>query len=363
MTDLLSVLETNDLRAIGCMLTANGRHKQALPYFEEVSRIDPNDAQAASNIGACLVEMKRYGEAKDRLTQAIRMEPGHFMPWINLGELAHRERRFTEARTCFEMAHNLNTQIPTVTWVKLAHNSQHLGEVRRAIDEYGEAFKADPTNYPAQSSQGMMQLLVGRWADGLRNYEARLHQPRVIQWPSEQIRKWNGCGAQFTGGKILVVAEQGIGDTFQFARYGMTLDRLYPESTFALFCNDSLAEIMGGWPGWDAVYSPKDQELPDFDMQIPLMSIPWLLWQNGLYDFNVPCLVPRLPDGGSYTEPARGMSKIGVCWRGNPDHPHDRFRSMSLLELLPIIEQNPRYRFTSLQKDATDPGIEKPANR
>jgi Glycosyltransferase family 9 (heptosyltransferase) len=46
---------------------------------------------------------------------------------------------------------------------------------------------------------------------------------------------------------------------------------------------------------------------------------------------------------------SKGM--IGVCWRGNPAHNNDRFRSMNILELGPILDMP---NVISLQCDLTD---------
>ena len=140
--------------------------------------------------------------------------------------------------------------------------------------------------------------------------------------------------------RLLVVAEQGIGDTFQFARYGALLKRvLGPESTVCLFCSDALADILRLWPGWDAIYSAADKVLPDFDVQIAMMSIPLALMTGTTEDFITGPVRPTL-DPGKWPDV---RLRVGMCWRGNPAHPNDRNRSVPEALIWPASQRWCKY--------------------
>src|SRR5438876_862530 len=70
---------------------------------------------------------------------------------------------------------------------------------------------------------------------------------------------------------IFVFAEQGFGDNFQFIRYTSHLkDR---GANVFVECQKPLMRIIGSCPFIDQLIAAGD-ELPRFDYQVPLMSLP-----------------------------------------------------------------------------------------
>ena len=113
---------------------------------------------------------------------------------------------------------------------------------------------------------------------------------------------------------------------------------------------------MTGIPGVDVVI-PQGEPLPAFDYWIQLMSIPAMF---GTTVDSIPRAIPYL---AADPECARGNGearlrahdglKVGLVWAGNPDQPNDRRRSMSLSQLLPLLEVE-GVQFFALQKGARE---------
>src|SRR5262249_50659935 len=150
-------------------------------------------------------------------------------------------------------------------------------------------------------------------------------------------------------GTILLWAEQGLGDTIQFARYAALVKQRV--GTVLLDCPAPLRGLLASCPGVDAVVG-SDGPLPAFDVQAPLLSLPRLL---GTTLPSVPNAVPYLFADAALQErwrerlgPGKGL-KVGLVWRGNPQYAGDRHRSVRL-ERFRALAGVPGVRLFSLQK-------------
>src|SRR5262249_33075308 len=146
--------------------------------------------------------------------------------------------------------------------------------------------------------------------------------------------RWDG--APLEGRTILLHAEQGLGDTVQFARYATPVKAR--GGTVVLQCQGALAPLLSGCPGVDRLV-PRGEPLPPFDVHAPLLSLPALL---GTTLETVPADVPYLLARGELVErwrerlgPAEGL-RVGIAWQGNPDYPNDRYRSVPLSAFAPL---------------------------
>src|SRR5262249_27094539 len=95
------------------------------------------------------------------------------------------------------------------------------------------------------------------------------------------------------------------------------------------------------------------EKLPDFDLQLPLMSVPFVL---GLSPEHIPAEVPYLSadpvrvDQWSSRLPASGF-RVGIVWQGNPTTSIDKGRSIPLKAFAPL-SRVPGVKLISLQKEA-----------
>lgn len=156
------------------------------------------------------------------------------------------------------------------------------------------------------------------------------------------IRRWRG--EDVAGKTVLLVAEQGLGDTIQFARYAWAIAER--GGSVVLHGQDELAVLFRRAPAavrWAGSFDPAA-----VDYWAPLLSAPLLL--------GLPA--PMAPPPGSIAPPPHRSApallagpgvKVGLVWAGNPDHPNDALRSAPLAAFAPLMEA-PGVLFFSLQK-------------
>jgi hypothetical protein len=205
-----------------------------------------------------------------------------------------------------------------------------------------QAFAAvlrDRPDDPAQlHARGVARLRAGRWADGWRDFEARLETHRLL--PFEALRD-AGTGSALPRWRIgeprpeslLVFAEQGAGDTIQCARFALRLAAQGVEIQVA--ASPRLAALVAAL-GLDVV-----QPSPDAAFTTPaqrwcaMMSLPGLMGATSEDDLRAP---PYFRLERSEGRPLRSRPQVGVVWQGNPRHPGDAARSIPLEALLPLLE-------------------------
>jgi hypothetical protein len=159
---------------------------------------------------------------------------------------------------------------------------------------------------------------------------------------------WNGYPP--AGLRVLVVAEQGLGDSIHFIRYAPLLQRL--GATVIFECPAKLIPLLARTPGIDHVYA-QGQEPPEHDVHVPLLTLPGLL---GTALESIPLEIPYVHPDPKLVEHwgcelgATPGFKVGINWQGNPTFAGDYHRSMPLRHFAPLA-QVPGVRLFSLQKN------------
>jgi hypothetical protein len=147
----------------------------------------------------------------------------------------------------------------------------------------------------------------------------------------------------------LLHAEQGLGDIIQFIRYAPLVKQ--SGGTTLLECPPSLVPLLTTCSGIDCLI-PRGSQLPAFDVQAPLMSLPGIL---GTSLATVPAAVPYLAASPELIERWRGTIepiadyRIGIAWQGDPNFLWDRYRSIPLRQFAALANV-PGVRLVSLQK-------------
>jgi hypothetical protein len=266
------------------------------------------------------------------------------------GILLHTEARFAEAVEVFKRAEALGNKAAASN---RGNSLLDLGRMEEALRAQEGAAELDPLNPGAQYNLALTQLRLGKWEQGWAGYEARwrfreVHRvPRTFKQP-----RWQGEALK--GQRVLLHAEQGLGDTIQFCRYatlvaarGGTAILQVREPVKRLV--GSLAAVRAGQVE-TALLGTKS---PDFDLECPLMSLPAVFGTT----------VETVPWPGAYlgAEPELAVKKrmqfpcvrpglrVGLAWAGNPRYKADKQRSMQLETLLPVL-RTPGFTWISLQK-------------
>lgn len=382
---------------LGCFLAENGRQQEAAEEFAAALSIRPHDPAALNNLGNALLALGRLVEAETAFVRALKLDRRNGAIAANLAETLNRMavvRRETGEEAAAEgllrRAVELRLDFPE-GWNNLGAVLQDLGRhdeaeaaVRHAlalrpgyasalgnlgnvlidtgrlgdaVDAYEAAVAAAPDSPSAHWNLGLARLALGDYRRGFEEFEWRLKLPQARGLYADRgAALWRG--ESVAGRRLLLYAEQGMGDTLQFVRYAPQLAAQGAEVWIE--CQAPLARLLATLPGIAGVLPPV-AERPAVDFVCPLMSLPHR-FATALE--SIPADVPYLRADPGLTaawearfsgRPAR--PRVGLVWAGEPRreqpdaHRIDRRRSLRLDDFAGLLDIE-GIDFVSLQKGA-----------
>ncbi len=409
--------------ACGFVLARMGKLSEAETRYRRALAQRPDFAAAWVNLGCLLREQGREVYAEAALRRAIQLRPDLISGWVNLALLERERRRPAEAEAHLRRAFTLNPeQVETLVawcqfraaerdlpgawqWLRwaLAREPNHaeavnmhgillhlegrfeeaipifeqaealghcaaasnrgnslidLGRLDEGLRAQEVAIERDPLSPGARYNLALTQLRLGDWLHGWPGYEARWRFREVHRSPRLFVQpRWQG--EPLNGRRILLHAEQGLGDTIQFSRYvamvaarGGRIFLQVQQPTLRLM--QSLAAVRQGV----VEIMPLGAPLLEFDCECPLMSLPAIFgatietvsW-TGPYLEAAPALVAEKWRSHPTPRSPQKSLRVGVAWAGNPNYKADRQRSVKLATLLPLLRTT-GVTWISLQKGA-----------
>jgi tetratricopeptide (TPR) repeat protein len=375
-------LHVGALNGLGVLACQAGRYDAAAELIGRVVRLRPDLAEAHSNLATALNGLGRFSEALDACRNAIRLKPDYIDAHYNLGTILTNLQRFDEALPAYQAAIALKldhagahanlgatlqklerpqeavTALNTAIRLQPAFAGAHynLGIALTDLGCFDEALAALNTAIRLQSDfagahyqESVVHLLRGDLARGWPKFEWRSEGPDPLQPPLRFGKpKWQG--EDISGRSILLHAEQGLGDTIQFARYAAMLAARGAQVIFGV--DRRMLRLLSGIPGVAHLVAFGDIP-PAFDCHCPLLSLPGVF---GTTLQTIPAHTPYLRAEAGLVDKWRSRIgpdgfKIGIAWQGRPNVPIDRGRSMPLAHFLHLAKI-PGVRLISLQKAA-----------
>jgi Tfp pilus assembly protein PilF len=346
-----SELHSKDYAARGLALHTMRRFDEALAAYDSGLRIAPDDAELRNGRGVALLELRRPGEACEEFARALDANPGCLDALGNLGNALIKLNRPEEALAAYDRALKIvpnSARLLTNRAVVL----RRLDRPQEALMSAARALAEQPGFAQARFVASVARLTLGDFAAGWRGYEARwgvgalARQRRHFAAPL-----WLGDAA-LAGKTILLHAEQGFGDTIQFARYAPLVAAR--GARVVLEVQRALTPLCAGLPGIAEVVAYGDA-LPAFDCHCPLLSLPLAFaTEAATVPADVPYLAPRADAVAAWrARLPQGRPLIGLCWSGERFHDNDLNRSMAFETLAALLDL-PDVQFVSLQHDVRE---------
>ena len=255
--------------------------------------------------------------------------------WVNRGaSLIENDPRVAQRLIQHGIKH-----IPeeALCWFNLGLALHHQGDIPAAIRAYKHSLALpNPPWMEASNNLGQELLLSGAFQEGWELYERRLKQARFDNRYFEERAgaAWSGFDDPRLCNELVLVAEQGFGDTLQFMRLGLQLQQ--QGMRIRLFCQPQLTALLQEATEIEHVSDRIDpDEFTEGTRWCPLMSLPHRL---KLDETTIPYTKGYMSIDADRVELweqelRRDPNKllIGLHWQGNIEHEqklYSRGRSM-----------------------------------
>ena len=335
----------------GLILAALERHEEALACFEDALASDADHLLALKNRAAALKSLGRHDEALAAFATVHAARPGDTDALNECGGLLARLGCLDAAIACYDKALAIAPEVVELHINKgsTLATANRFGE---ALESFAAAAAIAPQRAEAHYKASLIHLRRGDFKHGWRDYEWRWRTERAPKVRRVAAPLW--LGEQPLEGKtIMLLAEQGYGDTIQFVRYAPLIASL--GATVLLDVPPALETLAASVPGVSAVFC-QSEHVPPVDFYCPLLSLPLALrTELATVPANIPYLRPDEDRLASWRGrmPPRGRLKVGICWAGSKDHLNDHNRSIALERFAEIFSL-PNLDFVSVQKDVSD---------
>jgi tetratricopeptide (TPR) repeat protein len=300
-----------------------GRSAEMMEIFESVKSRAEGRADYHTNYGAALMEITQYDAAIEQFKTAVKHNPQSANAYYNWGA-----------------------------------SLQLMGNYDGALEMYTKALEIEPDHINSRTARSLQYLVLGKFEEGWADYEIRKHNE---QFTGRIINTHLLAKHDVAGKRVLLHAEQGIGDTLQFVRYASIIKAM--GASVIVECQDGLKTILKTCPGIDDIFDRRETTTTDvsvvFDAQANLMSLPYVLKTTSLD--TIPSQVPYLStpeENKAHWEarireltPPDTRLKVGIVWAGNPYHRTDALRSTALEQFGALAKIDGLVCF-SLQKGA-----------
>jgi tetratricopeptide (TPR) repeat protein len=363
-------------------LVGMGAARESVTALQEAARRFPNNPAVLNSLGLALQGTGDQNEAVRAFETALRATPGAGAIAYNLGNARRELGDIPGAMAAYVKALELGPPVPEM-FNNLGLLFQETGEVAHALTAYRSALGLDAAFLPAALNLGYLHiqerqpalaaavlesalhhhpghpdvhwllshalLVMGEYERGWKEYEWRWEKMRNATYRRKDAsRQWTG-GA-LAGKRILLYAEQGLGDAIQCARYIPMVAAA--GGIVVVECQPELVELMRTVRGVADVVA-RGEEVPPCECECPLMSLPGVFGTT----------LATIPNGVPYVfaDPAKAAvweawcreggagRRVGLVWAGNPAHRNDVRRSLPASHLRGFMEAG-GVRWVSLQK-------------
>ena len=310
---------------MGNALKDQGDLNAAIYSFKEAINIKPDYAEAYNNLGICFSDICDLDSAINNYNQAIKINPRYAEAYLNLG-----------------------------------NSFKDLGYLDAALNSFQKAIEIKPDYVDANFNESLLYLYKNFFENGWTQYEWRLKKesPDNMQLQSTKP-KWHS----FDKNRVLLWAEQGVGDEIMFASIIPDLHR-YCTRLIVQIDKRLIPLFERSFPE-DIVFWPSNEMVPEgeYDAHIPMGSLPLHFRQT------IDCFKPT--SNGWLTacdKKAKRLRRkivsndsetlIGISWHSTKPRSGAEKKVIALSQIARKL-QAPKVKLVSLQYGDVDNEIEK----
>lgn len=326
------------------------KYELAIKTYKKILEIDEGNIITHLKIAENFKQLKQYQSAFDQLQLARKYAPYDINVLNEIGVIEMDLNNINKSIAIFETALTINSDHPGIL-SNLAMALQDKGELTKANELYRKAILIYPQHPEANHNLGLLLLLNGNYQEGWQYHEWRFagKEQKLPARPNCEPLKVFNLNPKLN---LLVMAEQGLGDTLQFMRY---IPLLKKQVNKLYFCAQPPLESIIKSSGINDNFLLLDQAMQIKDaVWMPLLSIPMHL---NIEPNNVIANEPYIHTPASLIDKWRkklcneNHLIIAINWQGNPNAEKSNNKNRSIpLKIFEALSTIPNIKLLSLQK-------------
>jgi len=330
----------------GLALVGLKNYEEAIFCYDKAIKLSPSNNDFLLNKSQCLYFLKKYEEAINESNKMIALNPDYAKAYLSKAQSLTKLNKIDEAITNFhtglkkdpenvEGQNNLGLAYYNAAFIK--KDNKFFSLAKEAFDQ---TLKLKPTYYESYYNKSLVQLTLGEFHEGWKNYEYRLK----VKKDNSQVLRFDSLplasNLEIIKDKVVIVwSEQGLGDAVQFCRFIPKISQLCKKVIFEV--PKILTKLMSDQFNCEIV-EKGSAFTAKIDYQIAMVSLP------GLFNTNIDN-IPFKQDPYIKTVKNKNLEwkkklnltydkpNIGIAFSGNADYSNDQHRSTSLNSFFPLI--------------------------
>lgn len=340
--------------SVACHLKEAQAFAAATEVFELALDAHSENAECWHEYARSLIAEGKIEEAEKAARRTVELSSNHH----SLNTVGMTLLRQGKGREALEVLKQALDEKPDYLHAinSLGWAYEETGELELAELMFRRCVELDPQYVHGQYNLGRVCLALGKLKEGWERYEWRWQLggfPSVKR--SYPFDRWNG--QPLDGKKIVIWAEQGIGDQIAFA--GMIRDIARMGAGGAIECSPKLVSLFArSFPEFEVVPfvrgQPPHQAIrdQDFDYEVPLASLGrGVRSSSNSFPIKASYLVPDVRKVEHWQQTLDALSdkpKIGIAWKSRNTTGARRKLYLSIEELLPVLQLD-AYTFVCVQ--------------
>jgi Flp pilus assembly protein TadD len=324
-----------------------GKFAEAEALLQEGIARDPTNPDLRNARGVMFAAMGRHLDALWCYRDAIALGPRAAGIWTNLGNTLALQKFFVSAIDSHRRAIALSKEPSALLYHNLGTALAEANRHGEAVIAFTQALERDPAYHIARWDRARSYLYLGNFQQGWSDYEIR----KVTgQLPKREVpgRPWDG--RPYAGKRLLLLVEQGFGDTLWVARYLPRVKALGGE--LLIECQKEVLPVIEEMRVADHLIE-RGQTLPTADLHCYLCSLPGLFTPDISAIPAIPYLSApsdrRAKFAPAFERVAEDRLKVGIVWSGSVTFKKNHERAQPLMRFFQAFAL-PRVQLYGLQK-------------
>ncbi len=268
----------NILQNYAALLSQIKEYKKADDAFKKCLKIKPNDPLILYNYGKLFHDQNIFDKAIELYKKSFSIDSKNDVSLYNLGNIYFSLKKFDQSIEYFKKAIEINPQ-NFLAYNNLGLSYKYKGNFELAEKFYQKSIEQNSNFIEAHLNYSTILLTLKKFDNGFKEYEWRKKSKifsDYLNYSDLKIKTPIWEGEDLKKKKILILAEQGIGDLFQFSRYLFKLKEEF-QSQVILRLKHNLSHVFNKKE--IHVISEKD-DIPKHDFHNHLMSLPGIFYKK-----------------------------------------------------------------------------------